>query len=161
MINERILSLYDDFVATQPGGVKVADAKDGIRQAVRDLVAAQARDLDAETEIAMTQVIGTERDKRSRNLRRDFEYLLDGLTEDGAYLDPILDRAYRLGNAAGTDKLLRFWTTEDIRDAVVGRYRSGSDAMAAAAEFDAWASRVLSQIRARGSASIGDAWRAA
>lgn len=157
-LNDRILSLYDDYVATQPDGVKIAEIRDAIRNDVRGLLLAQERDVDREVEQLLVRVVGSERDRRSKSLRKQFEYLLDGINEDGAYIDPILNQAHRLGDAEGTDRLLRFWTSDNIRDVILIRYRIGSEALSAATEFDAWGTRLLTRMRLIGADSIGDAW---
>ncbi len=155
-IETAIVALYDEYVAKHAEGVKLAEAKAAIRDEVRNLVAGVERDVDVETDVTITAVLGATRGKRSRSLKRDLDYLLDGFGEEGAYVDPLLDQAYRLGDETGMDKALRNWTPDDLADLVVTRYRVAADATAAASELDRTVLRVASRMRAASAPTLGD-----
>lgn len=156
--DSTILHLYDEHVAKHPTGVKYAQARQAIRDDVRKLVAAAKRDVDVETDVLLSRVLGKSRADRSRGLKRNLDYLLDAFenSDDGAYIDPLLEQAYRLGDQAGTDKVLKNWTAEDLRNLVVTRYRIAADGTAAAAELDKTAQRIGERLQLAGVDRIGD-----
>lgn len=157
-IESSIVELYDEYVrrVADEAGVKVADAKAAIRDEVRALVATTERDIERETDALIKSTISTVRDKRSRSMKKNFEYLLDGMGEDGAYIDPLLDMAFGLGDEHGVDKALRNWTAEDIGNLTVTRYRVAAETTKAASEFDDTAQRVVGRMRADGAMTVGD-----
>jgi len=158
-IDKRVEALYDEYVRehSPDGGVKFAEAREGIRDEVVDLIRATERDVYAEAEALLNTSLGGLREKRSRGLKRQLEHLLDGFDEDGPYIDPILDMAFRLGDSAGVDKTLRFWTADDLRDLVVVRYRIAADGTEAAKELDKTANRVVDRMLIAGAHFMGDA----
>lgn len=155
-LDVTILSLYDEEVARHTTGVKVAAARDAIRPEVRKLVAKGKRDLDLETDMLLDTVLRSARSDRSRSLKRDLEFLLDAFSEDEHYADPMLQQAYRLGDQAGIDKVLRHWTAEDFANLVVTRYRVAAESTAAAVALDKTTQRVLERMRVAGVAHVGD-----
>lgn len=157
-IKSEVIDLYDQFVKENQGdeGVKVAEAKDGIREAVIEIIRATDRDIDAEADAVINATISSERGRRSRSLKKNLDYLIDGFSEEGTYVDPILDLAFSLGDEAGIDKTLREWTVEDFDYLTVTRYRVAAEATKASQEFDLAAQRVVSRMRAEGAHTVGD-----
>lgn len=145
-LSDIIIDLYDEYIRTAGGEVKSAEAMAAIRPQVVTLIAQQERDLDGEADRVIRSEVGRKRDARRSSLRRDLEWLIDGaFNEDGAYVDPILERAYGLGRADGADKTLRTWTTDDFDFLIKTHYRVAAESTAAAAELD----RVVEQIKGR------------
>lgn len=154
-IPKLIMELYDQYVLDAGDEVKIAEARDAIRADVIDLLAATERDLDGEADRLIRATVDEGRDKRSRSLRANLEHILGGFEEDGAYIDPLMDKAYGLGQY-GTDKALRFWTTEDFQNLVVTRYRVAAEATKAASEIDNIASQCVDRMHAAGATTFGD-----
>lgn len=156
-IEKRIVELYDEYVATDKTteGVKVSDAKIAIRDAVRRIVEASDRDVERETDLALDRSIAVERGRRSRSIKSQIDFLLDGFSEDGAYIDPMLDKAFSLGDTHGMDKALRNWTGDDLRNLVVTRYRVSADSTNAASELDHSTERLLEKMKIENAPTIG------
>lgn len=155
-LNDDIVNLYDDYIRQAEDGVKVADAREAIRPDVMALLAGTERDLEGEATRLIEVTVRTARGKRSRSLRKQLEYILDGFEEDGTYVDPLLDQAYGLGDEHGIDKTLRYWQVEDFANLVVTRYRVAADATKAAREIDDVAQRCIDWMRMRGAIHFGD-----
>lgn len=157
-IEARVIDLYDAYVRSieDEAGVKVAEAKAAIRGEVANLVANTARDVDRETDALIDSTVTAVRAKRSKSMKKQLDYLLDGMTEeDGAYVDPMLDMAFGLGDEHGVDKALRTWTPEDFGNLTVTRYRVAAESTKAAAEFDATVQRVVARMKAAGALTVG------
>lgn len=158
-IETSIVELYDEYVrrSGDESGVKVAEAKSAIRDEVKVLVATTERDVDRETDALIKETISTVRDRRSRSMKKHLEYLIEGMgdSEDGTYIDPLLDMAFSLGDEHGVDKALRNWTAEDISNLTVTRYRVAAESTKAASEFDETAQRIVARMRATGVLTVG------
>lgn len=155
-MNDFIVSLYDEYVRHEGSEVKSSEAMSAIHPQVVDFLAQQERDLDSEADRLISHVVGRSRDSRRTSLKRDLEWLLDGaFDEDGAYLDPILDRAYGLGRVDGADKTLRNWTADDFDHLIKTHYRVAADQTAAAAAFDETAERIKERMLATGADTLG------
>lgn len=153
---EFIVSLYDEHVRGTGAETKSADAIEAIRPAVIDAISNAPRDLDAEADRLIRQIIGSTRQRRTTALKRDLEWFLDSaMPETGDYIDPLLDRAYGLGRADGSDKTLRYWTPEDFRFLVVTRYRVAAEQASAAKEFDAIVERVVDRMTEQETSTFG------
>lgn len=156
---DRIIALYDEYVRSVGGEVKSSEAMEAIRPQVVAMLADEPRDLDREAAQTLRESIAPVRGKRSRSLKENLDWFLDGFAEDGAYVDPLLDQAYGLGHERGLDKTLRFWTSEDFRNLVVTRYRVAADQTAAAKDIDGSVQRVVDRMQAQGATHFGDvAW---
>lgn len=152
-----IVALYDDHVRSIGGEVKSSEAMEAIRPQVIDMLQQQERDLDGEATRLIRDEVSATRSSRRTSLKRDLEYLLDGaFNEDGAYVDPILDRAYGMGRVDGADKTLRHWTEDDFQQLVLTSYRVAGEATAAATELDEITSHVLSRMTSEGAGTLGD-----
>lgn len=159
-IDQAIIDLYDEAVrAHGEDAVKTAEAKAEIQQQVIELLADTERDLTREAQWATDRAVGPTRQRRSRSLRTQLGYLLDGLPDgsgdDGAYIDPLLSQAFPLGDAAGMDKELRYWKTDDFTSVVTTRYRNAAETTAAVSELDQATQRIIEKMRAAGVDVIG------
>lgn len=156
-IEDAIVDLYDTYVREHgdDAGTKLVEVKHAIRGEVRDLIVGTERDVDAEADALISATLSSTRQKRSQSLKRQLDYLLDGFPEEGAFVDPLLDQAFRLGDETGVDKTLRNWTVEDLRNLTVTRYRNAADATKAAAELDSTVQRVVDRMIGTGSALVG------
>lgn len=161
-LHQTILDLYDAEVARHPEGIKTADAKDAIRDSVRALLVDEPRDLDREVD-SLVRRIDRDREARSRAVKRDLEYILDYFIDpEGAALipDSRMDFAIRLGERDGTDKTLRYWTSEDF--IAMGQYRAqrAREAVEAADELNEVIARVVTRMRRVGASYFGQVdWR--
>lgn len=156
-IETSIVELYDEYAARVGDDVKVGDGKTAIRNEIRSLIATTDRDIERETDAAIDDAIGRMRSKRSRSMKKNLDYLLDGMTDpEGPYIDPMLGMAFSLGDERGVDKVLRNWTAEDFQNLIVTRYRVAADATEAAAEFDRTAAQIVLRMRAVGAQRVGD-----
>lgn len=156
-LNDLIIDLYDEHIRTIGGEVKSADAMAAIRPQVVSILAKRKRDVDSEAAAVIRVAVSSKRDARRTTLKRDLEWLLDGaFDEDGAYVDPIMDRAYGLGRADGADKTLRTWTMDDFDFLVKTHYRVAAESTAAAAELDRIAEQIKDRMRAAGATILGD-----
>lgn len=156
-LDEFIVELYDGYIRDAGIEVKTAEAMEAIVPDVVTLLARQERDLNAEAMSKIRAAVGSKRDARRSTLRRDLEWLLDGaFEEDGAYIDPILDRAYGLGRLDGADKTLRNWTADDFDHLVKTHYRVAAESTAAAAQLDTTAEQIKDRMRAAGAMTLGD-----
>ncbi len=162
---DQIIDLYDREVASHPEGIKTAEAKSAIFDQVRDLVAASERDLDRETQAALNRAVDAERDRRSRTIARELEYILDYFANpDEAALipDARMACAFRLGTNDGADKTLRYWRSEDFIYWAQVRVRQADEARAAAQIAQDVAARVVARMRQSGARNFGDVnWSAA
>lgn len=157
-IDLEIIRLMDEHVAANGGAVTIADTREAILPAVRELLAGTPRDLDAEATRALRLVTDHTRDRRRLTLKRNLDFILDGFTdpEAGAHLGPFLDYAYPLGTDDGSDKTLRNWTAEDFRAAITARYRNAATVTVAAKDFDDAASQLIARLAFERAHTLGD-----
>lgn len=158
-LEEEIVALYDEEVARHPDGVKTAEAKKAIRERVAELLQDTPRDTEGEAQDRINRVVGLERDRRANRIKRDLDYVLDYLTNpDEAALipDPLMDMAFRLGEADGSDKSLRNWTPEDFTFLGQQRVKAAKEAEEAAEALEATTLRVVYVMRDRGVNRFGD-----
>lgn len=95
------------------------------------------------------------RNRRANRLQTDLEYILDNaFSEDGAYVDPLLDQVHRLGD--GTNKPLRLWTVDEIHDWAYRRLAEAADVSEAAARAHRTAERLIGRMHDGGVGRIGD-----
>lgn len=160
-ILQQIIDLYDEYIRDAGREVKIAEAREAIKAEVISLLVDSPRNLDAEADRLIQATITSTRSKRSRSLREQLDYILDGFTEDGIYVDPLLDQAYGLGDEHGIDKTLRFWRIEDFANLVVTRYRVAAEATKAASDIDTTAQRCIDRMREAGAVTFGDLSRPA
>lgn len=159
MLDEEIIRLYDEEIAKHPEGAKSAEGKAAIREIVRELIAETPRDLDRETDVAINRAIDCERDRRSKGISRDLEYILDYFAspEDAALIpDSRMEWAIRLGTSDGADKTLKFWRAEDFIFWAQVRIQQAGDAMAAAQIAQDIADRVVARMTQCGARNFGD-----
>lgn len=156
-LEAKVLEFYDEQVSGRgQAPTRMSDAKNAIRKRVVDLIRGTERDLDREAAGLLDRVINPARQTRSRSLRVNLERILGGFTEDGDYVDPILDLAFPLGDVAGHDKALRYWTVEDFRNVIITRYRGALEAHKAAGDLDEAAQRAITAMERRKVALFGD-----
>lgn len=100
------------------------------------------------------------RDKRKRSMKKQCEYLVAALVgnpEEEANIDALLDVAFPVGRADGTDKALRYWSADDWATSRTERYRNAADAARAAQDYDIdVVEPVISAINRRGVRVTGD-----
>ena len=101
-----------------------------------------------------TAHVGAERDRRSKRLIHDVEYILDAIPEDGAYVDPLLSQVHRIGDT--TDAPLRFWTVEMWETWADNRFAKAKKAVLAADEAMELRKRMVAAIRAAKVTYTGD-----
>lgn len=161
-MNEDVIFIYNEIVTTlsvDAPDVPLADIREAMFQPVRDLLEYRDRDLDREARDLIEKVIIPERDRRSRSLKKDIEYVIDaasGDVERSAFVEPMLALAFPTGDARGVDKLLRNRRTEDLQEMAMGRYRQAANAMKEAREMDDTAQQLVTLMRTHGAAVIGD-----
>lgn len=156
---DNILDLYDQEVAKHPGGIKTADAKAAIFDSVRELVEASDRDVDRETQSALDRAVNHERDRRSKTIAKDLEYILDYFVNpDEAALIPDSRMAWaiRLGTVDGADKTLRYWRSDDFIFWAQVRTRQADEARAAAQIAEDIAARVVTRMQAARVSHFGE-----
>lgn len=98
--------------------------------------------------------VGKERNRRSRRLIDDAEYILDALPEDSAYVDPLLSQVHRVGDR--TDAPLRYWTVEMWEIWADNRFAGAKAAMIAADQAIHVRQRMVAAIRTAGVTYTGD-----
>lgn len=156
---QNIIDLYDSEVAAHPEGIKSGEVKSAIFDRVRELVAETDRDLDGETEAAINRAVDHERDRRSKSIARDLEYILDYFANpDEAALipDARMNLAIRLGTKDGADKTLRYWRIEDFIYWAQVRTRQAEEARDAAQIAEDIASRVVDRMQRAKARTFGD-----
>jgi hypothetical protein len=154
-LESAVIAIYDEYLAAHPEGEKIAEVRNAIRDQVRELVEEGARDVEAEVDSALAVLNGVRRG-RAKNLRTELDYLLDAFSEDGAYVDPMLNQAYPLGTADGKDRTLRNWDAGDLQESVVTHYRKAAESTAAATAYDQSVQRTLERMRVHRAARLGD-----
>lgn len=155
-LDERIAELLDAETARHAEGAKAREIQDAISPDVVALLDLLDHDRAAEAEAMIRRVANATRRSRRQNLRANVEYLVDAFTEDGAYMDPLLDLAYPVGTADGLTKTLRYWTEEDFHTSVRMTYRKAAEAAEAARRWDAAAERAIEWMRGHGRERFGD-----
>lgn len=160
-MNEDVIFIYNEIVTTlsvDAPDVPLADIREAMFQPVRDLLEDRDRDLDREARDLIEKVIIPERDRRSRSLKKDIEYVIEAVndTDRAAFVAPMLAMAFPTGDPRGVDKLLSNWRAEDLQEMAMGRYRQAANAMKEAREMDDTAQHLVSLMRSHGAAVIGD-----
>lgn len=157
---DTIVALYDQHIRDAGTEVKASEAMEAILPKVAELIAEDERDINTEARNAIRTIVTSTRSKRANQLKRDLDWMLDGLNEDGVYIDPLMEHAYGLGRTDGADKTLRTWTAEDFQSLVVTRYRVAAESTKAASELDETVTSVLDRMSAAGAHTFGDvAWK--
>jgi hypothetical protein len=154
-LRARILELLDAETARHPDGAKTRDVQDAILDAVVDLLNDFERDTRAEAAELIRSVATDTRRVRRQVLRTSVDYYLDAFTEDGAYIDPVLDLAFPVGTTDGEVKTLRYWTEEDFHTSVRMTYRKAAEAAEAARLWDKTAERAVAYMRSHNRATFG------
>lgn len=104
------------------------------------------------------RVVKPGRDRRSKGLATEMEYIRDALNDDTILGrdDPRFQQAHRLGTADGRDKILGLWSVDDWRNVAMIRYRNAAEATAAAAKFDQLQQEITAAMQRRGVAATWD-----
>ena len=162
MIDKQwFIDTFDRLVSEHPDeGMTVEKARDAMSHAYLDAIErGEQRYQDSlmdEGRALFDRFVGPARDGRRRTFKNCTLFLIDALS-DSTLLgveDPVLDQAFPLGD--GTDKTLRYWTSDDWAASVTERYRNAASATAAAAEFDVRAQTIITALRTTGSRQTGD-----
>jgi hypothetical protein len=158
---------YDEIVAEGGGetGLPLDDTAD--RFVDRYVKALRSRTIQRpqpddrqEAKNLFNRIVRPARDRRSRKLVGDMEFILDAVAdpENGATLlgkeDPLFMQAHRLGTKDGRDKVLGTWTIEDFRNVALVRYDQSAEAVAAAARFNELQRTITDVMRERGAATV-------
>jgi hypothetical protein len=154
-LDALIADLIDEEYRRRPNGDKTAEVEEAVRDRVRAALPDLDRDLDAEAAARIHAIAAAQRRERRQALRTNVAYILDGIPEDGTYVDPLLDLAYPLGTTDGMVKTLRYWTRDDFRTSVQMAYRKSADATAAARAWDEVATRAVEAMQAHGWVAFG------
>lgn len=154
-LDEAIRELLDTEGRTHPDGGKSAEMEAAVLDDVLPLLDVLDEDpRERAAAIVHRVAIGTRRSRR-KLLRENVDYVLDGLTDDGAYVDPLLDLLYPIGTPDGQVKTLRYWKREDFATSVQMGYRKAADATAAARRWDETAQRAIENMDATGRVHFG------
>lgn len=155
---EFITSIYDELLSTAGASMRLSDIRQNLVPEVAQMLADRPRNVEREAEHLVADHLNTLRQRRSNGLRRDLEYVFDYWTnpEEAANVEPILDRAYKLGTATGDDKTLRLWTTDDLNRTSMARYREAAEVMRAAREFDGTVQKIVDRMSLDGRFRLGD-----
>jgi hypothetical protein len=158
-LRQRIERILDERAARHPEGAKAEDLRIEALPEVVGLLADVERNLEAEAEALLVSVGQRSRRSRRERMSRDLLYLLDAFTnsEDGAYIDPLLDLAYPIGTDDGRVKTLRHWTADDFLTSTQMAYRKAAEITASAREHDEAMTSAVMSMRARGAARFGEA----
>lgn len=158
-LSQFVVTQYDAAVAGADGPIALEDTRAAIIPAVASYLEGADRDYETEARMIVNSVLKSERSKRSNQLRRDLDYVLDYLAnpEDAAFgIEAIVERAYALGTSKGEDCTLAQWTGENFTNLVTERYRVAAKDTAAAVQLDETVQRVLDLMDARGAATFGE-----
>lgn len=147
-MNNRAIELYDEIVSryTTPQALDII-RKLWLEERLQAYEDGWSFDIDPE-ELALQEFrlqIEEVRDNRSKRLGQDIDYLLDGFKEDGAYVDPLLSQAHRVGD--GTDLTLRLWSIEEWKTWAYGRMAAAIKTAAAADRDRIRAETIIDQMR--------------
>lgn len=155
-LRRTVERLLDEAASRHPEGIKADELRREVLDAVVDLLETVERDTVAEAEALLVSVGQSSRKARRNSMRDDIDFLIGGFTEDGAYVDPLLDLAYPIGTEDGQVKTLRHWTQDDFITSTRMAYRKAAEITASARDHDeAMTSAVLS-MRARGVTRFGE-----
>ena len=133
-INDLIQARYDAIVLGSGEAVPSSTSKQSIEIEVALALEKEDRDYIAEAHLRIDKVINGSRKVRRSHIKRNLEEILAAsFPEDFDFIDPLLNMAFPLGDTAGLDKSLRFWTTEDFDALVFTALRSAVEITAAAA----------------------------
>ena len=161
VVDRLIKSTYDEVHAAAGGkALTVAEAREAIVPSVAAYLETADRDFEAEARLRVDATLRTERDGRSRQLKRELEYVIDYITNPDAAaiaVEVLLARAYPLGTTTGEDKVLAHWTAEDFRNVVLTRYREAAGATEAAKDLDSVIDSLVFVIDASGASTLGAA----
>jgi hypothetical protein len=132
------------------------EAKEAILPDVVGWLANQPRKIEVEALSIIDSSIDPERRRRRHSLKTQLDYVLDAaLSEDGAYVDPLLDLAYGLGTHEGLDRELRFWTVADLEGVVLTAYRKAAEATQAASALDQTVEKLVGEMSVRRISNLG------
>lgn len=158
-IDSLIKSAYDQAHMDAAGtALTVSQVRDAIMPSVVAYLEGGDRDFEREAALLIDATLRRERPKRANQLRRDLEYIADFFEnpDSAAFgIEAYMQRAYPLGTQSGEDKLLFFWSRDDLRNVVTVRYREAADVTEAAKRFDETTERILGLMGSRGAATLG------
>lgn len=107
--------------------------------------------LDSEADTLWDRYVRPERERRAKGKHGFAENIARSLLGSE---DPHLDLAVRIGD--GTDKVLRYWTTEDWMYSIRVREKDAQDAVDASQEHKNYAMRVVESMRENSAQFTGD-----
>jgi len=157
-LNTFIDEGYDRTVSQAGGPITSADVRAKMRPEVSSALARADVNIDELADLLIKRRLDKVRPKRSRNLKRDLDYIWDYTVnpEDAAQgISALMGQAYPLGTSSGDDKTLALWTPQDFRDLVVVRYRNAAAATEEAKAFDESAERIVDAMRLADAAELG------
>ncbi|GAA2180962.1 hypothetical protein GCM10009785_13920 [Brooklawnia cerclae] len=142
---------YDEIVREAGTQVRLDDVRQALIPEVAAMLADTPRDVDREAAHLVQNVLQGVRRKRANNLRKDLEWVIDSWTTTPelvpAGVEALLGHSYPLGTQSGDDKTLGLWTSDDLRESALNRYREAGDVMSAASEYDVIASDAIQKMR--------------
>lgn len=152
-----IATIYDELLANSGEAMTQADIREALTPQIMARLEQRDRDIEREAKNLLADCLAPIRQQRSNSLRRDLEYVIDAWTnpDEGAHVDPILSRAYKLGTPTGEDKTLANWTPDDLNRLAMTRYRDAAEVMRAARELDNTVTRVVQHMNIDGRPRIG------
>lgn len=160
-IELELILLYDETVtrlSADDPSVPLADIREAMLAPTVELLLQSERDVEREAKALFNRVVMDERERRSRNLKRDLDYIIDAALnpESAANVDALLPLAYRTGDASGTDRLLANWRIDDLQAMTFARYRQAAAAMAEARAIDESAQTLILAMASHGAVTISD-----
>lgn len=156
-VRDEVERLLDEAAEGHLGdGVKAVVQRAEVLEAVIELLGSVERDLTSEAEALVLTIGRASRDGRRKKMGADVLHIVDGFTEDGGYIDPLLSLAFPVGTDDGLVKTLRYWTVEDFEISVRMAYRKAAEVTVAARAHDEAMTAAVRSMRLRGVFTFGD-----